>query len=436
MSKILLNSTPENSTIIDFGYSEDFVQEINEKHFILSCLYNPLDEEHIDYSKLKENFSLLLGACNAFDAKTHTFHFNKTLNDFQLVSILQAIDIGLNNKYNFSLNVKDKEKAKTIIMNYKKLTTEDSSKELFLKMQNEHKLKESSYALSKILFNYTPDYTGKKLLIIDTHNKYHRDYNAMPHLTNSQGQETMVIKSFLKMISGVEKNKPDYIILATEGKNNLRKVIDKEYKANRKKTEDNLISQINEIEKLCEKLGIKVIGVEQYEADDVITSYTIQFKKFGGNVQIVSTDKDLYQLLSDNVSIYNPVTKKIIKPDYCIEKFGVKPNEMRLFLSLTGDSADNIPGVKGIGDGTAAKYINKFGNSIDDIIAGIDTLKDGSAAKRNLENGIEDLKKSYVMVELYTYLANEEYDFERFRFPEKLNWANIEEEIKWFEIVL
>jgi len=436
MSKILLNTTKPNQVNISFGYLDNYIDQKTDNEFVLNCLYNKFDKTYINFSKLKENFALLLEAVAAIDTEDYVFSFPSNLSDYEIVSILQAIDIGLNENFTFIFNVEDKEKTKTTISLYKKLTKDEKVKSLFLEKQNNGTLKKESQVFSQLLFNYKPDYTNKKLLIIDTHNKYHRDYQAMPHLTNKQGQETMVIKSFLKMISGIEKNKPDYIILASEGKDGIRYEISSDYKKNRKKPDEALVSQISEIEKLCDKLGIKVVSVNRYEADDVIASYASKFAEFGGKVQVVTTDKDLYQLISSNISIYNPVTKKIIKENDCIEKFGVKPEEIKLFLALKGDTSDNISGIKGVGDKKAAEYINNFGNTIEDIINGAKTLKEGSAARKNLENGIEDLRLSYELVTLFDYLADTLYDFEEFKFPEKLNWASIEEDIRWFEIIL
>lgn len=181
----------------------------------------------------------------------------------------------------------------------------------------------------------------------------------------------------------VEDQKPHYLAVAFDppGKS-LRFKIFEEYKANRQKIPDDLRSQINEIKDMVRVLGIPTLELENYEADDILGTVAKNFASPETEVVLVTGDKDAYQLLNENVKIY--ANKKgiseheIYTHDNIVDKTGIPPERVIDYMALTGDTSDNIPGVKGVGEKTAQKLIGEYG-TLENIYENLDSIKGRSA---------------------------------------------------------
>lgn len=222
----------------------------------------------------------------------------------------------------------------------------------------------------------------KRLFIIDGHALCYRAYFAFIRnpLVNSDGQNTSAIFGFARMLLKlIADQKPDYLAVAFDPpKKSFRFAMYPEYKANRQKMPDDLRSQIDEIKKMIATLGIPRIEEADFEADDVLGTIARKYASSGVEVMLVTGDKDAYQLVDDNVRIY--ANKKGIS-EYEIygakeveEMLGVRPDQVIDYMALTGDTSDNVPGVKGIGEKTAQKLISTFG-SLDGLYGHIDEVK-------------------------------------------------------------
>jgi DNA polymerase-1 len=221
----------------------------------------------------------------------------------------------------------------------------------------------------------------KRLFIVDGHALCYRAYFAFIRnpLVNSNGQNTSAIFGFARMLLRlITDQKPDYLAVAFDPpKKSFRFALYSEYKANRQKMPDDLRSQIDEIKKMIETLGITRIEEADFEADDVLGTIAKKYASRDVEVMLVTGDKDAYQLVGGNVKIY--ANKKGIS-EYEVygakeveEMLGVRPDQVIDYMALTGDASDNIPGVKGIGEKTAQKLINAFG-SLDGLYDRIDEV--------------------------------------------------------------
>jgi DNA polymerase-1 len=204
------------------------------------------------------------------------------------------------------------------------------------------------------------------ITVIDTFGFFFRAYYALPGLRNSRGEPTGLLTGFANFIHSLSSDHPsDYILFALDSKGKtFRHDIDESYKANRSEPPEDLKKQLPIAIEWIKKMGFAQFSQEGYEADDVIASMVKFAKKADHlNVRIVTHDKDLYQLIEDGkVTIFDPSKKREIDVALCVEKFGLPPSKIRDYLSLTGDTADNIPGVKGIGAVGAKKLLDEFGS--------------------------------------------------------------------------
>ncbi|MCE3269569.1 MAG: polymerase, partial [Burkholderiales bacterium] len=197
----------------------------------------------------------------------------------------------------------------------------------------------------------------KTLLLIDGSSFIFRAFHAMPDLTSPGGQPTGAIYGIINMFKQMQKKFPTKnwgCIFDMPGKT-FRDDIHPEYKANRKETPANLISQFEEIYILVKALGIPVIMQNGIEADDLIGTIAVKAKQSGYKVIIATGDKDFAQLVDDNITLINTMNNEILDIPGVINKFGVKPEQIIDYLSLVGDKVDNIPGVDKCGPKTAVK---------------------------------------------------------------------------------
>lgn len=246
---------------------------------------------------------------------------------------------------------------------------------------------------------------NKHLYLIDGSGYIFRAYHAMPALTRkSDGLPIGAVAGFCNMlykllceinsISLIEK--PTHLaIIFDHSRCSFRKEIYPEYKANRLSPPDDLIIQFNLIRQAVEAFNICMIEKPGVEADDIIASYATKAANDGAKVNIISSDKDLMQLVSNNIQIYDATKDKIIKEAEVIEKWNVKPQQMVDLQALIGDSSDNIPGVKGIGPKGAAKLLEEYG-SLDNIYLNIENI----AAKSIKDKLLQDKQNAYLSQKL------------------------------------
>ena len=206
--------------------------------------------------------------------------------------------------------------------------------------------------------------------LIDGSGYIFRAYYALPPLSRKRdGLPTGAVNGFCNMLyklledsrSDDSKNKPTHFaVIFDSARKNFRNEIYKDYKANRSDAPEDLAPQFEYIRKSVEAFNVPSVEMLNYEADDLIATYTNQIIKKGAKVTIVSADKDLMQLVKPGVRLYDPMKSKVLGNNEVKEKFGVEPSKVIDVQALAGDSSDNVPGVPGIGIKTAAELINKY----------------------------------------------------------------------------
>ena len=201
---------------------------------------------------------------------------------------------------------------------------------------------------------------------------------------------------FLKLIQEKESDKT--VVIFDTAKKTFRSSIYTAYKANRGAPPEDLMPQFNIIREAVDSFKITRVELEGYEADDLIATYAHYFTKKEWNVEIISSDKDLMQLVNKNITMKDPIKNKLIREKEVFEKFGVYPNKVVDVQSLAGDSVDNIPGAPGIGIKTAASLVNEFG-SLKEILKNFSKIKQNKR-REAIEKNIENISISKKLVEL------------------------------------
>ena len=216
----------------------------------------------------------------------------------------------------------------------------------------------------------------KNLFLIDGSGFIFRAFYAIPPLTNPEGTPINAVYGYCNMILNIfKKFKPEQIIVVFDTKRKtFRNDIYKDYKANRTEPPEELIPQFSIIRDATDALQIPRVEMDGYEADDIIATYTKEAEKKGVTVTIVSSDKDLMQLVNKNTKMYDSMKDNFIGIKEVEEKFGVKPSKVIDVMALAGDSIDNIPGVSGIGIKTAAELINNY-NNLENLLAKVNEIK-------------------------------------------------------------
>ncbi len=235
----------------------------------------------------------------------------------------------------------------------------------------------------------------KNYYLIDGSGYIFRAYYALPPLSRkSDGLPTGAVAGFCNMLfklledakSSDNKSKPTHFaVIFDSARKNFRNEIYSEYKANRSDAPDDLIPQFDYIRKSVEAFNLPSIELINYEADDLIATYSEQIIKKGGDVTIVSSDKDLMQLYKKNIRIYDPMKNKFINEEDIQKKFGVKADKVIDVQSLAGDSSDNVPGVPGIGIKTAAELINEYG-TLENLLSNSKNIKQNKRRETLIEN--------------------------------------------------
>ena len=239
----------------------------------------------------------------------------------------------------------------------------------------------------------------KTLYLIDGSAYIYRAYHAIQSLTNSKGLPTNAAFGFTRtLLKLIEERTPEYVAMFFDAKGpTFRHKIYKEYKANRPSMPDDLSVQIPYIKDITKGFNIPAIEMPGYEADDLIGTLSRAAEKAGFSVVMVTGDKDFMQLVTDKATIWDPMKDKIIDADAIQKTFGVEPLQIIDIMGLTGDAADNIPGVPGIGPKTAIDLIKTY-QSMEFLYERIDTVK----KKKLHENLVKYKDQAFLSRELVT----------------------------------
>jgi len=213
-----------------------------------------------------------------------------------------------------------------------------------------------------------------RLFLIDGSSYIFRAFYAIRHLSSSKGLPTNAIYGFIQMLLKVIKeHHPDYLVVTFDSKApTFRSEVYKEYKANRPAMPEGLTPQIPYIKKIVEGYRIATLEMEGYEADDLIGTVAKGLES-EVDVVIITGDKDILQLVTDHIQVYDTMKEKRFGVEEVGERFGVRPEQVVEVMGLAGDAIDNIPGVPGIGEKTAIELIRTFG-SIENLLGHLDQI--------------------------------------------------------------
>ena len=231
---------------------------------------------------------------------------------------------------------------------------------------------------------------SKRLYLLDATAFCYRAFYALGGLATSFGQPTNAIYGVTVMLNKILKEKPEYLVACFDvSRETFRQKKFAGYKIQRPPMPDNLVSQVPYIKKIISALGITLLEKEGFEADDIIATAAHKAKIKDFSVTIVSSDKDMLQLVDEGVCVFSPYKDEgvLYDTDKVLERFGVKPDRMTDIVALMGDQADNIPGVPGIGEKTAVDLLKTFG-SLENLLKNIEkiqNIKIKEAIRDNLE---------------------------------------------------
>jgi len=263
-----------------------------------------------------------------------------------------------------------------------------------------------------------------RIFVIDGSSYLYRAYHAMPPLSTSSGRPTGAVKGVTNMLMNLKKDSegsPIIVVFDAKGKT-FRNNIYSEYKANRPPMPDDLKEQLQPVKAICKAIGFPLLEIEGVEADDVIATISRMAKDAKFKCVVSSLDKDLMQLVEDpNTTLMNTMKHEIFDEAKVFDKFGVKPNQIKDMLALVGDSSDNIPGVPKVGQKTAAKWLNQYGN--------LNAIKENATEIKgvvgdNLRNSLGDLDRNIELVSL-----KEDVDL-KYTFEELLTFNPNNEELE------
>lgn len=260
----------------------------------------------------------------------------------------------------------------------------------------------------------------EKIVLIDGNSLLYSAYHATAYTGNfmrtSHGVPMNAVSGFANMIEKLMQSAPDYVFVAFDyGKKTFRNELMGDYKGTRKETDEELICQFPIARDYLKARGIIYQEIEGYEADDIIGTLSVEAKKRGIHVDIVTKDKDMMQLVDENTTVLRNTTgvSEMVEmtPETVFEKYGIRPDQFKDFLGLMGDAADNIPGIKGVGEKTAVKLLTQF-ESIENMAEHADEIKGKLGEK--IRDQIEDAFLSKKIATIKTDVPME-IEFERYR---------------------
>ncbi len=286
----------------------------------------------------------------------------------------------------------------------------------------------------------------KKIYLIDGNSFIYRMFFGLPEFSTKQWEVVNAIFWMAKFfVHQLVREKPDYLIFITDAPwKNFRDEIFSEYKATRDRMPDNLKSQMNWIHSMIQTMGIDIISIAWYEADDVIWTLAHTYSwNTDYEVDILSWDKDLYALISENVKVYDTMKKKKFGIEECKEKFWVTPEGIIDYLAIVWDKADNIPWIDGFGPKKAVWLINSIG-WVEQIYEEVDKIKSEKTIFTDYEKSIQSCFKWKTFEKLQASKQNailskklatialdvnlDDFNLENFKFyPEEL----LNDTVKW-----
>jgi DNA polymerase I len=242
--------------------------------------------------------------------------------------------------------------------------------------------------------------TRPSFYVLDAYSLIFQVFHALPDMTAPDGQPTKAVFGiFRDLLNMVRDRKPDYLAAAFDGPGPVfREEIYSEYKANRTEMPADLVPQIPVIRRVFEGFRIPVLTVPMMEADDIIATLARRAEERGLDVFIVTADKDARQLISEQVRILNLRKNKIIDAAELDKEWGIRPDQVVDFLSLTGDAVDNVPGVPGIGEGFATTFLKQFG-TLELLLANVNQVK-GPKKQQSLRDHAETARRAQRLVSL------------------------------------
>ena len=226
----------------------------------------------------------------------------------------------------------------------------------------------------------------KHVFLIDGSGFLFRAFHALPPMTRDDGTPVNAVFGFTKMVMKlIDETDADYIaVIFDRARKTFRSEIYADYKANRPPPPDELIPQFQLVRDATEAMNVPAIDMDGFEADDLIATYARQAAEAGAEVTIVSSDKDLMQLVTDKITMFDAMKNRVIGHEQVVEKFGVGPDRVVDVQSLAGDSTDNVPGVQGIGVKTAAQLINEYGD-LNSLLAKAGEIKQPKRREKLIE---------------------------------------------------
>ena len=241
------------------------------------------------------------------------------------------------------------------------------------------------------------DSDKQPLVLVDGSSYLYRAFHAMPGLSNSSGEPTGAVYGVTNMLRKLLADyDPQYIAVVFDAKGKtFRNDLYPEYKANRPPMPEELRPQVELVHEIVEAMGLNLMIVDGVEADDVIGTLATQAAKEGRDALISSGDKDLAQLVNKHINMVDTMKDVVYDHDGVIDKFGVPPERIIDYLTLVGDTSDNIPGVPKVGPKTAAKWLEEYG-TLDDLIAHADEVK--GKVGENLRDALEQIPLSKELV--------------------------------------
>jgi len=238
---------------------------------------------------------------------------------------------------------------------------------------------------------------NKPIILVDGSSYLYRAYHAMPALMNSKGSPTGAVYGMINMLKRlIADYQPDYMAVIFDAKGRtFRDDLYEAYKATRQEMPHELVVQIEPIHRIIGAMGLPMIVIEGVEADDVIGTIAVHAAKEKRDTLISTGDKDLAQLVNNHVTLINTMTNTILDPEGVKEKFGVRPEQIVDYLTLIGDTSDNIPGVPQVGPKTAVKWLQEYG-TLDNIIAKADSIT--GKVGENLRTSLSQIPLSKTLV--------------------------------------
>ena len=278
------------------------------------------------------------------------------------------------------------------------------------------------------------------IFLVDGSGYIFRAFHALPPLTRTDGTPVGAVLGFINMLLKLlnQSDGTHLVVVFDAGRKNFRNDIYPEYKANRGETPEDLIPQFPLIRDACAAFNVPTVEMEGYEADDLIATYAQQMRDRGGLTTIVSSDKDLMQLVDEYVDMLDPMKNRTISTPEVQEKFGVSPNKVVDVQALAGDASDNVPGVPGIGVKTAAELINHYG-SLEALLDKAEEIKQPKRRQNLIEFAeMARISKKLVQLDIHVPVTGEietfqksDQDFESARkFLEQQNFHSVINRLK------